>query len=336
MATTGLTEAIRPTRVLVFAVDDAGLCVDLNRVDAVGQRGDVPVHTLKAADGAGRSFLIHRGEPALLVDLREAVGLNDILGPTDRPGFLVMRAGSFPLALPVDAFLGVRDLDLHTKTPVPTALQRDGGFCVGHLIELDGRVHSLLEPSRVLGSALREALDPFLKEAQAFCEREKQIAALETELRRDPSVTRLRTYARLTRRNGHAPAAAAARLVLKAAQQSTPHTAALVAGELAADMLLRDLLSLSAARQNGQVYVQLPDNTVATIVFTAGQIADATIDGVRGRAALKQVLAAHDGSYRFVVSDTTADPQRVEDAAPWVLVECIKQLHGERRGRHAR
>jgi len=171
MPTTGTAEVSRSTRVLVFAVDDGSLCVDIDRVDTVYARSEARLHTLKDSDALSRSFLVHRGEPALIVDLREAFGLSEILGLTDRATFIVMRAGSFPLALAADACVGIRDLDLRTKTPVPSALERDGGVSVGHLVELDGRVHTLLEPSRILSSALRQRLSPFLQEAQAFCKR---------------------------------------------------------------------------------------------------------------------------------------------------------------------
>jgi hypothetical protein len=186
-----------------------------------------------------------------------------------------------------------------------------------------------------LSSGLRAALDPFLKEAQAFCDREKQIGTLEAALRRDPSLTRLKTYARLTRRNGRTRAAAAARLVLKAAQQSTSATTT-VAGELAADTLLRDVIGLCSTTQTGQVHVQLTNDAAGTIRFAAGQIVDAAMAGARGRAALMLILAAHDGSYRFVPSDTPVDPPRIEDASPWVLVKCLEQLSEERRARHTR
>ena len=68
MPTTGITEFSRSTRVLVFAVDDGSLCVDIDRVDTVYARSEARLHTLKDADALSCSFLIHRGEP----DLRRA------------------------------------------------------------------------------------------------------------------------------------------------------------------------------------------------------------------------------------------------------------------------
>lgn len=337
MATPAILESARPTRVLVFTVDDGSLCVDLDRVDTVYVRGEARVYTLKAADLAGRGFLIHRDEPALIVDLREAFGLSELLGVTDRAAFMVMRAGSFPLAVPVDACVGVRDLDLRARTPLPTALQRDGGFSVGHLVELDGKIHTLLEPSRILSSALRERLHPCLHEARAFCQREKEIAALAASLRVETSASGLKTYARLARRNGRTRGAAAARAVLKAVQeneQQAPDGA--ISGELAADTFLRDLLTLATGQQTGEMQIALPDGDAATIFLAAGRIADAQTASVRGRPAFKQILATHSGSYRFIPSDVPVYPQRIEDAAPWLLVETIEQLGEARRGRHGR
>jgi len=338
MATTGTAESSRSTRVLVFAVDDGSLCIDIDRVDTVYARNEARLHTLKDADALSCSFLIHRGEPALVVDLREAFGLSDILGLTDRAAFIVLRAGSFPLALATDACVGIRDLDLRTKTPVPSALQRDGGVSVGHLVELDGKVHTLLEPSRILSSALRQRLNPFVQEARAFCEREEEIAALTLKLKAETVFSDLKVYARLARRNGRTRAATAARMVLKAAQDGDQHAhdSGAVGGELAADTLLRDLLALSVARQTGEVELTLPSGDTAALSFAAGRIADARIAGAFGRAAVRQILALHNGAYRFIASDVPVYPPRILDAAPWLLVETIEQMAEARRSRHAR
>lgn len=338
MATTETAEFSRSTRVLLFAVDDGSLCVDIDRVDTIYARNEARLHTLKDADGLSCSFLIHRGEPALIVDLREAFGLSEILGLTERAAFILMQAGSFPLALAADACVGIRDLDLRAKTPIPSALQRDGGVSVGHLVELDGEVHTLLEPSRILSSALRQRLNPFLQEARAFCEREAEITALTLKLKAETGLSDLKAYARLARRNSRTRAAAAARVVLKAAQDADQHAydRGAVSGELAADTLLRDLLTLSVARQTGEVQVTLPGGGTAVLSFAAGRIADAQIAGALGRAAVREILAQHNGAYRFIASGVPVHPQRIQDSAPWLLVETIEQMAEARRSRHAR
>lgn len=337
--TSALTaETTRATRVLVFTVDDGHLCVDLERVSAVYPRNEARLHTLKFPGTASRSFLIHREEPALIVDLREAFGLSEILGVTDRAVFLVMRAGSFPLGVPVDACVGVRDLDLRTRTPVPTALERDGGFSVGHLVELDGRMHTLLEPSRILSSALRERLDACLQEARAYCEREQRIAALITKLRHESTLPDLKAYARLTRRNGRTRAAAAARLVLKAAQEAAQagFDEGAGSGEFVPDTVLQHLLTLSAACETGELQLTLQDGEPAVIFFGGGRIVDAQVAGTWGRPAVRQILAARGGTYRFIATHLSADRQHIGDAAPWLLVETLEQVSEARRGHHAR
>jgi chemotaxis signal transduction protein len=343
MANTAIVEATRPRRVLVFAVDDGCFCLDLDWVEAVYQRDDTPLHQAKDALGTVRGFLIHRGQPALVVDLREALDLNQILGLSERAAFLVVRVGSFLIALQVDACVGVRSLDLGTQVPVPTNLLRDGGLCVGHLVDLDGKLHTLLEPSRILSSTLREGLEPFLKEALGFCDRQNKLAGLVPELQREPTVASLKTYARLSRRNGWIRTATAARLVLKAVLESEQHAngSAVTAGELAAGTLLRDLVGLSAARQTGEVRMHLPNTGSTTLFFDAGRIADAHFTDASGvdewgPGACKRILAARQGSYGFVPSDVPIQPQRIEDATLWLLVETIEHLSEERRVRRAR
>lgn len=336
--TTAIPGTAQSNRVMVFAVDDGYFCMHLDWIEAVYQREDAPLHVVNIATGTGRRFLIHRGEPALVIDLREAFELADVLGSTDRDAFMIVRSGSFLLALQVDACIAVRPLDLHASVPVPAKLVRDGGLSVGHLVEIDGKVHGLLEPNRILSGPLRERLEPLLKEAVAFRDRQNQIAALAAELRRDPKLPAIKAYARLSRRNGRARAAAAARLIFKTAQEveqqgnDTTH----VAGDLIADTLLRDLVRLTAARQTGEVQVALSNGESGKIFFDAGRIADAFVPGEWGRGAFKRLLGARDGSYNFTPTETPVHPQRIADAAAWLLIETVEQLSEERRGRNLR
>jgi chemotaxis signal transduction protein len=335
MADTAIAEATRTARVLVFHVDDGAFCIHLDWVEAVYQREDAPIHTIKGEHATGK-FLIHRGRPALLVDLREAFGLTELLGTTDRAALMVVRAGSFLLALQVDSCVGVRDLDLRTKVPVATHLVRDGGLSVGHMVELDGRLHGLLEPSRILSGAMRGQIEPMLAEAQAFGDRQEKLTELSAELRRDPSVTGLKNFARLCRRNGRTRAAAAARLVVKMVQEGELHVDAPVVGDLTADGLVRDIVALAAGRQTGEIEVQLSATEAAKIFFDGGRVADACVPGEWGRGAFKKILAARDGSYRFVPTTQAVHPQRIKDATLWVLVEAVEQLSEEKRGRSSR
>jgi chemotaxis signal transduction protein len=334
--TIAMPAATQSDRVMVFAVDDGYFCMHLNWIEAVYQREDAPLHVVNIATGTGRRFLIHRGEPALVIDLREAFDLADVLGSTERAALMVIRSGSFLLALQVDACMAVRNLDLRTAVPVPAKLVRDGGLSVGHLVEIDGKIHGLLEPNRILSGSLRERLEPMLKEVVAFRDRQNQIVALAAELRRDPKLPAIKTYARLSRRNGRARGATAARLVLKAAQETEQQADGTtdIAGDLAADTLLRDLVRLWAARQTGEVEVTLPAGQSGKIFLAAGRIADAFVPGEWGRGAFKRLLGAREGSYSFTASDTPVHPQRIADSALWLLIETVEQLNEERRGRN--
>ena len=321
-------------RVLIFNVDDGNFCIHLDWVEAVYQRSDTALHSLKGADGQPRRFLIHRGQPAWVLDLREVFGLDSLLGSTERAAFAVVRAGSALMALEVDACTGVRDLDLSQKVPVPASVLRDGGFPVGHLVEIDSHLHVLLEPSRIPSNALRDVLDPLLNEALAFRDRQAKLSAAAAELRRTPTMAGLKNYARLSRRNGRPRTAAAVRTVLKAVENQ-PTLNGSLKGALAGDTLLRDLAALASAQHTGELRFELQGSS-AVIYFDCGRIADASARGEWGRGALKEILAARDGSYEFVPSQEPVKPQRIDDATLWVLVETIEQLAEERRARHLR
>jgi chemotaxis signal transduction protein len=339
MESTAIAEEPRTARVLVFGVDDGHFCMPLDRVEGVYSDKDIELYAVKTAVGVVRRFLLHHGQPALVVDLREAFGLHEILGTSDRSAFLVVRAGgSFQLAVQVDACIGVRELDLRTKVPVAANLVRDGGLSVGYLVELDGKLHVLIEPNRILSASLREQLEPVLRDAIAFRDRQNKIALLAEELRREPNLIALKTYGRLSRRNGRARTATATRLVLKAAQESQSQAGqSSVAGDLAADTLLRDLITLSTAQQTGELVFQLPDGGEgARILFDAGLISDAHIGGEWGRGALKRILAQRQGAYRFVRADTPNWPRRIKEATLWLLVGALEHLSEERRLRQAR
>jgi chemotaxis signal transduction protein len=334
MPGTVLRDDLNTARVLIFNVDDGNFCIHLDWVEAVYQRGDAPLHSLKDSAGVHHSFLIHRGQPAWVIDLREAFGLDSLLGTTERAAFAVIRTGSALLALQVDACTGVRDLDLSQKVPVPSALLRDGGFAVGHLVDIDSSLHVLLEPSRIPSGALRDALDPLLKEALAFRDRQEKLTALAVDLRRMPTASGLKTYGRLSRRNGRPRTAAAVRAVIRAVENQHPLNGSL-SGSLAGDSLLRDLAALASAQHTGELRFELP-GSAATIYFDGGRVADSLVRGEWGRGALKEILATREGTYQFTPTETAVTPQRIDDATLWVLVETIEQLAEERRARHLR
>lgn len=333
MTNTSTIEAsARPARVLVFTVDDAGFCIDLDWVETVYQRHDVLIHNLTASHGISRGFLVHHGEPALLVDLREALGMSDLLGPAERAVLVIVRTGALVLGLQADGLVGVRHLDLGSRAPIPAALQRDGGFTVGHLVELDGRIHSLLEPTRILSPGLRESLEPFWTEACAFCDRRNRLTELAATLRRDPTLRDLKSFARLARRNGRTLTAAATRAVVRAIQGLIrDEVASPMAGALTADNLMRALVGLDLAKETGELEVELAKGQSGTIFLTAGRVADACLGSEHGRLAFRQLLSATDGSFRFARSESSAPP-RIEDSTVWLLIETLEQMSTKRRG----
>ncbi|GBD26590.1 hypothetical protein HRbin30_01922 [bacterium HR30] len=333
METQQITQTL-VSRVLVFRVDDGKFCVHADWVEAIYPRREVALHTLKGADGSTQQFLLHRGQPAWVVDLRQAFGVDDVLGSTERPAFAVIRSGSALLAVRVDELTGVRELDLAERSPVATALVRDGGHPVGHLVEIDGELHVLLDPNRILSNSLHDALDPLLEDALAFRDRQARLQRLIPDLRRECTVAGLKAYARLTRRNGMARAAAAAKTVLNLLEQA-PRFNGGVEGSLGSDKLLRDLLALATSRQSGRIQVETPQGA-GSIALDTGAIVDAEFGQDRGREALKELLAQREGRYRFDPNAAPPASRRILDSPGWVLTEILEQLAEERRVKHLR
>src|SRR5512144_646142 len=114
--------AARAARVLVCSVDDGLFGVHLDWVEAVYPRAALAVHAVRIKGQRPRPFVLHRQEPAPIIDLREALDLETALGTTARAELLIVRSGSILLALPVDTCVGVRDIDLRSQVPVPTTL----------------------------------------------------------------------------------------------------------------------------------------------------------------------------------------------------------------------
>ncbi len=322
------------SRVLVFRVDDGKFCIHADWVEAIYPRKEITLHNLKGADGSTQQFLLHQGQPAWVVDLRQAFGLEEVLGTGERPAFAVVRSGSALLALRVDELTGVRELDLAERSPVTSAVVRDGGHPVGHLVEIDGELHILLEPNRILSNALHDAFDPLLEDALAFRDRQAKLQRLLPELRRQCTAAGLRTYARLTRRNGMTRAASAAKTVLHALETASGFNGG-VTGSLGSDKLLRDLLALVTAQQSGFLRVETPHGT-GSIVLDAGAIVDAEFGHDRGREALKELLAQREGHYSFDVASNRPATRRILDSPAWVLTEILEQLADERRVKHLR
>lgn len=356
----------RPARVLVFTVDDGLFALPIDWVEAMLPRASVALHGVRDEAGRQQSFCLHGGEPAMLVDLRDAFGLSDLLGATARREVLVVRSPSFLVALPVDACVGIRDLDVEERPLVPSSLLRDGGFPVGHLVALDGKPAVILDPSHLLGAQARDALAPLVQRAQAFSERERRLEALWAEICEQPSDSLVRTYARLCSRNGRTRSASAARVVLRhltgggrlgdlgprplpagaapgAWESDVPGdveatTAALVESQVPpAERFLRELICLAGERACGELIVPQGDGAEESRVrLLDGRVAQAHHRGERGRAAFKHLLASQPEHFYFV--ETGADPAETRslESTPALIIDTLDALAGERRGRRVR
>lgn len=311
LAPAATTAADANARVLVCSVDRGLFGVQAAWVEAVYPTAAMAVHAARTDAGRRQPFIVHRGEPALVVDLRQAIGLDGILGDATRDAFLVLRSGPALLALPVDHCVGIRTLDLDELTPVPSAVQRDGGLPIGHLVELDGRMLMVLDPARVLDARHRHELLSARRRAAAICQRQHKLAALWEEIREHPSAAALRTYAGLCSRSGRARSAAAARAVL----------AALPGGNGPGDgdpALLRTLLRLAGERRSGSLTCS-SDGIGAALEIADGRLIALRAGAEHGRAALARLLAAPCREIAFVDGAVARGQAPVDSTAATVI-----------------
>jgi hypothetical protein len=332
-ASTALESALRAPRVLVFSADDTLFSLHLDWVESVYDRDTTTVYSVRDRSGQWHSFLIHDQEPAMVVDPRELFGLREILGEPDRSSYVLVRSGGYLLALQVDACVGVQELNLRRLHPVPTNLVRDNGICVGHLVDLDGTVLTVLDPAQLLDSHMTTRLDPGVAQARAFVERQRQIEALWPEICRDPSAAALRSYARLCRRNGRSRAASAARLVLKHWSETDAPTAN---SRSHAESVVADLLRCARQARSGEIVVEGAEGERGRVALFEGRIIDATAGEAWGRRALRELLMLKAGECRFVESDTSSHPQRMDESTAALLIEALESLHDDRRGKRGR
>ena len=347
---------LRPARVLVFSVDDGLFALHIDWVEAMYPRGSIEVRTVRNDAGEHQPFLLHAGVPAMLVDLRDAFGLTAVLGPAQRRETLVVRTPGFLLAVPVDACVGIRELDCGDRPPVPSGLARDGGFAVGHLVTLDGKPMAVLDPSHLLEARQRDALAPLVEKARGFEERERRREALWDDIREQPTVANLRAFARLCSRNGRSRLAVAARVVLRhfeagrwrdhdaAAGETTqpwePATgaeataSALAQGPLH-ERMIRELVCLEVERVTGELIVPQGDGAEESrIHLDRGRVVQAQHRAERGRSAFRQLLAAQPEHFYFVETDAPAADRRIAESTAALIIATLATLGRERHGRH--
>ena len=317
-------------KILIVSIDDGLFGCHLGWVEAVYQGGGTRLHALRAA-GATRRFVLHGADAAAVVDLRELLGLQDLLGEARRSGYLLVRSGPALLALPIDACVGVRDLDLRAQTPIPTRVVRDGGVPLGHLLELDGRLLTVLDPSKLLDGGLRDALAPLQAKARAYQERQVKVDELWAAMRQDASIDQVRTLARLCRRSGRGRTAGAARRVL----QHMEHNGSAPQNDLAdsIDGLVCELVRRHGERSSGALVVESPDGGPGgAIVFDAGRVVNAVCAGKEGRGAFARLLAMGGRPARFS-ADAVPGRARIGEGTIALTIAALEALSVERPAR---
>ena len=356
VAHVGRSGGLRPARVLVFNVDDGLFALHIDWIEAMYPLAAVEVHTVRDEEGRPHSFLLHSGEPALILDLRDTFGLAPILGSTTRGEVLVARSPSFLMALPVDSCVGIRELDLEASPPIPCGLVRDGGYPVGHLVALDGKPMAVLDPGHLLESRERDALVPLVQKARAFEERERKSEALWREICEKPSDANLKAYARLCTRNGRAKAAAATRMILRYMGSRPEVDWSGVDGDAGLDdelarialaeaqvppreRFIRELVCLAGEKSTGEVIVPQGDGAEESRVYlVSGRVVQAHHRAERGRTAFKQLLATFPEHFYFVETVKEPAEQRIHESTAALLLstlEVLRRTGGARRPRAA-
>jgi hypothetical protein len=321
----------RGGKVLVVSVDDGLFACHLDWVEAVYQGTALPVHAIRNGSGRARPFVLHGQEAAVVIDLRELLGLQEVLGAVRRAGHLLVRSGTALVALPIDACVGVRELDLGRHAPVPTRLRRDGGLPLGHMLELDGRLLTVLDPNRLLDGSLRAALAPLQAKARAFQDRQARIEQLWQEIRREASAEQVRAFARLCSRSGRGRTAGAARQVLLHMDENGH--AAPAHGADAVDRLVCELLRRARARSSGALLVDLADGDGGEIVLAAGRVVDARCGGIDGRTAFTRLLGAPARAPRFMEGIDWSGPERITESTVALTIAALESLPAERAAR---
>jgi chemotaxis signal transduction protein len=285
-------------KVLLFSVDDALLGLHLDWVEAILSARSTDICHV-SLQGDPQSFVVYRGEPAFVVEPRVLFGLAAPSGSNgNRAAHLLLRSGSHLLALRIDECVGVQEVDLHSHPPIASALLSDGGVPLGHLLEVDGRIVTIVDPSRLLDGGAREHLARAAREARSFLSREAEIAALWGSIRETPSSADIRKYVRLCKRNGWTHRARAARAVCKAATVEDEHSAS-------AEPLLALLLRLERGRESAGIAVEdAAGDFAGRIAVSDGRIAEVALAGEEvGIGALAALLAMRDARARLEAAD---------------------------------
>jgi chemotaxis signal transduction protein len=324
-------------RVLVFSVDDGLFGVHLDWVEAVYEQRAVETHRVRIDKGPWHAFLLHRGEPALIIDLRDAFDLGEVLGQPERAAYAIVHSGGYRLAVAIDQVAGVQELALDVHRPLPANLLRDGGIPVGHVVQLDDRMLVVLDPHRLLSGERRAALEPIWSRARAYAERHDKMERTWRDICREPSEENVRLYSRLCGRNGRRKAAAAARTVLKAMAEARDGASTNGATPPLVERVVGEVLRCAARRATGIVQVAAEQGPPLGAVFmVGGRMVDAQANSEWGRMALKTLLSRDGGRVTFFESDLADHPERLSESSAALLISSLEAVALEQRKRRAR
>jgi chemotaxis signal transduction protein len=333
---TSLGQRPQSERVLVFSVDDGLFGVHLDWVEAVYEARSVEMHRVRVDKGPWHSFLLHRGEPALRVDLREAFEMAELVGQPERAACAVVQSGGYRFAVAIDHVSGVQDLALDARAPIPSSLLRDGGIPVGHLVQMDERMLVVLDPHRLLSGAQRDALEPIWARARAYGERHERMRLTWAEICAAPTEENIRVFARLSARNGRPKAAAAARTVLKA--MADPNYGVRTNGTVPGlvDQLVAGILRRSHSAASGVLSTSGEQAAAGKVFIAGGRVIDAQCGSKWGRMALDSLLAQPEGSVSFSERDLSQHPERISESSAASLISSLESAASEQRRRRAR
>jgi hypothetical protein len=321
------------SKVLVFAVDDALLGLHLDWVEAVYPHATTDRHAVKVGRRP-QPFVLHRGEPAFLIEPRSLFQLPSAGDAIERAASLVLRAGSHLLALAIDVCIGVEELDLKLYPPIPTALTGDGGVPVGQLVDLHGRLVVALDPNRLVDGAGRDAIACASREAAEYLKREEQLAVVWSELRSQATIANLRRYGRLCSRNGRPKTARVVRAIGKVFAETEAGSNGNGSAEPGFEGDLVTVLTRAARHAaTGEISVLgAADEEHGRVLLSAGRLIDAVSSRSHGMQALGELVARRDGRARFVAGEHrgAAVARFAEDAAVASLIAAAALGHGER------
>ncbi|HYD46811.1 MAG TPA: chemotaxis protein CheW [Terriglobales bacterium] len=324
MSETPGTHMLAP-KLLICSVDGGWFGIGTDWVETVCPRASVSEQMIRVAGRRPQPFVVFQGQPALVAELRSVVGLegND---DNDREHYVLVRTGHMVVAVPVDSCVGIRTVDLHGRAPVPSRVVRDGGMPIGHLVELDGRMLMVLDPTRLLDASERGLWKTAVRRAEATKRRLAKLDSLWTEIRQQPSANAIRSYASLCSRSGRTGTAAAARALLTHLSGNAD------AGDGQGNVI-RQLLDYSEQKRSGRMVVDGNGSGEAHLELIDGRLVNVRLADRHGRAALAQLLATPCRSAEFVEVEASIPLPATGTSTAAVLIEALESVPADRRKR---